>query len=281
MNASAAFDERKDLLLAQLEGAANAKQAAAAAAMALEQTACALAQDEQDEWRRQRQQAVMAVARYAPQMLTAAKAQGEIVLRPAAPEKDGGKKKLVTGVKTAGIVLLSALALFEAIDGRWLFAAVQAAGGALLAYGLRSEAQDTERTEARGVLTVQPKEVVLRLSQLCQAVDICMSDLALVERDAGMNRLCGTADDAMLDLLQALMEAKASGRDELAMRSLAQAEQYLHMQGIEMVYYDAQNASKFDILPTLGEARTIRPAFVQDGKLLRRGAAACREEARA
>ena len=49
----------------------------------------------------------------------------------------------------------------------------------------------------------------------------------LLEREAGAARLSGTADEAMIDLLVTLMEAKASGRDELAMRSLAQAEQYM------------------------------------------------------
>ena len=94
------------------------------------------------------------------------------------------------------------------------------------------------------------------------------------EKDAGRAQLSGTADEAMLDLLSALMEAKASGRDELAMRSLNQAQQYLHMLGVEVILYDPEYAQYFDILPTMGEARTIRPAMIQDGRLLRRGVAA-------
>lgn len=86
--------------------------------------------------------------------------------------------------------------------------------------------------------------------------------------------LSGTADDAMLDLLASLMEAKASGRDELAVRSLAQVEQYLRALGVEAVFYDAQNAALFDILPTMGAPRTVRPALVSEGKVLRRGVAA-------
>ena len=39
-----------------------------------------------------------------------------------------------------------------------------------------------------------------------------------------------------------------------------------------------QRPYMFDLLPTLGEARTIRPALVREGKLLRRGTAACRME---
>ena len=128
--------------------------------------------------------------------------------------------------------------------------------------------------QARGIPFADAKMLVRSLRQLCQAADICVSDLMLLEKDAGMARLSGTADDAMLDLLTALMEAKASGRDELAMRSLSQAEQYLHMLGVELIRYDETHMQLFDILPTMGESRTIRPAMIKDGKILRRGVAA-------
>ena len=87
-------------------------------------------------------------------------------------------------------------------------------------------------------------------------------------------QLSGTADDAMLDLLVALMEAKASGRDEMAMRSLSLAEEYLRMLGVEIVPYAPERDAMFDRLPTVGAARTVRPALVKDGRVLRRGVAA-------
>ena len=80
MNAAAAFSHREAELLEQLAGAQEIEQAIAACSMALEQTACELAQDEQDEHARQRQQAVMALARRAPQLLHAAAARGELVV---------------------------------------------------------------------------------------------------------------------------------------------------------------------------------------------------------
>ena len=88
MNAAAAFSHREAELLKQLAGAQEIEQAIAACSMALEQTACELAQDEQDEYARQRQQAVMALARCAPQLLRAAAARGELVIpdrQPASP----------------------------------------------------------------------------------------------------------------------------------------------------------------------------------------------------
>ena len=58
------------------------------------------------------------------------------------------------------------------------------------------------------------------------------------------------------------------------MRSLDRAEQYLHMLGIEAVSFAEDSAAWFDVLPTMGEARTIRPALIKDGQVIRRGMAA-------
>lgn len=276
MNAAAAFSNRQELLLAQLEQAENMEQAMAACAMALEQTACELAQDEQDEYARQRQQAVMAVARRAPQLLRAVTARGELVMADAPEKKEQKGNALMRGARAVGAFVLAALAVHEMIDGDMLFAGLQLLGGMLV--GVPAIAQGKGQMQARGVAAADAKAMVRALMQLCQAADICVSDLMLLERDAGTVRLSGTADDAMLDLLTALMEAKASGRDDLAMRSLSQAEQYLRMLGVEMIFYSADSAALFDTLPTMGEARTIRPALVREGVVLRRGVAALQME---
>ena len=278
MNAAAAFSHREAELLEQLAGAQEIEQAIAACSMALEQTACELAQDEQDEHARQRQQAVMALARRAPQLLRAAAARGELVVsgEQAAPAQSR-QDRLRRGARAAGAFLLAALAVYELIGGHAMFAALQLSGGALLLAAGKSE-QAAVPCQARGIPCVDAEAAVRMLRGLCQAADVCVSDLALLDKDAGMAHLTGTADDAMLDLLTALMEAKASGRSELAMRSLSQAEQYLHALGIELIAYDAAHAQLFDVLPTMGEARTIRPALVKDGRVLRRGAAALQME---
>lgn len=278
MNAAAAFSHREAELLEQLAGAQEIDQAIAACSMALEQTACELAQDEQDEHARQRQQAVMALARRAPQLLHAAAARGELVVsgEQAAPAQSR-QEKLRRGARAAGAFLLAALAVYELIGGHAVFAVLQLSGSALLLAAGKGE-QAAVPCQARGIPCVDAEAAVRMLRGLCQAADVCVSDLALLDKDAGMARLTGTADDAMLDLLTALMEAKASGRSELAMRSLSQAEQYLHGLGIELIAYDAAHAQLFDVLPTMGEARTIRPAMMKDGKVLRRGVAALAAE---
>jgi len=275
MNAAAAFANREEQLLAQLRDAQTIDQAVSACLFSLEQVACELAQDEQDEHARQRQQAVLACVRRAPQLLKCACARGELVLKEqpeTARQTAPDKPRRIAGM--AGGFLLGALAVYELIDGQTLFALLQLLGANLLFFSGSAKIADPAQAQARGIPYADAQVLVRTLGELCQAVDICVSDLMLLEKDAGAARLSGTADDAMLDLLTALMEAKASGRDDLAMRSLHQAEQYLHMLGIEIIHYTNEHAQCFDILPTMGEARTIRPAMMKDGRLLRRGVAA-------
>ncbi|MDY5348285.1 MAG: hypothetical protein SPG80_01885, partial [Candidatus Ventricola sp.] len=78
--------------------------------------------------------------------------------------------------------------------------------------------------------------------------------------------------------LVSLLEARATGRADVALRSLDQAETYLRRLGVTPVWFergDAENARMFDLLPTLSGERTIRPALMKDGRLIRRGVAAC------
>ena len=276
MNAVTAFAHREELLLAQLRSANDMDEAISACMLSLEQVACELAQDEPDELARQRQQAVLACVRRAPQLLRAAAARGELVAAPAqlAYEKETAPQRLRRMMRPAGAFLLGALAVYELIDGKTLFALLQLLGANLLFFSSPSIRHEGVQMAARGIPCAEADTLVRTLRELCQAADICTGDLMLLEKDAGLARLSGTADDAMLDLLCALMEAKASGRDDLAMRSLSQAQQYLHMLGVEILFYDPAHAQHFDILPTMGDARTIRPAMMKDGKLLRRGVAA-------
>ena len=273
MNAVTAFSNRQEQLLAQLQSAANMDEAIASCMLALEQVACELAQDEQDDLARQRQQAVLAAVRRAPQLLRAVGAKGELVLEQAPLSKPGTPDKLRGLMRPAGAFLLGALAVYELIDGKTLFALLQLLGANLLFFSGMHKAESAQMT-ARGIPCVQSESMLRALQELCQAVDICVSDLMLLEKDAGMAQLSGSADDAMLDLLVALMEAKASGRDAVAMRSLHLAEEYLRMLGIDVVAYDPAHANLFDALPTMGESRTVRPALMKDGRLIRRGVAA-------
>ena len=249
MNAVAAFENRKDTLREQLEASENMPQAISAATMTLEQIACDLAQDEQDDFARQRQQAVMALAKRLPMSLRAGRARAQIVLE----ETEEQPSRVRRGAVGAGAIVLAALAVYEAVGGKLTFALLQALGALLMLFGVNGPLTATTKQtpHAQAEVAVDAEDMVREIGEICQAADLCAADLALIEQDNGPARLSGTADEAMLDLLSAMMEARASGRQDLALRSLDQAEQYLRMLGVQSVFYDAEHAALFDVLPSL------------------------------
>ena len=275
MNAMTVFEDRKDEFLECLESAQSAQARAEAAVFVIEQIACMLAQEETDSAARQRQQAVLAMAKRAPSLLAAAQAQGEMVIAPQQTRRP--EKGVKLSAKTVGAGILALLAAYELIDGQLIFALLQAAGCALLIFGggtLGTLAAQAGKAQARGVLSVDAPALLEQIGALCRAADVCVSDLELIGREEGLTRLSGTADEATLDLLSAMLEAKASGRSDAAERTLGLAEQYLKMLGVEAVFYSAESAACFDVLPTLSGERTIRPALLKDGRVIRRGVAA-------
>ena len=279
MDAYAAFEAGREEIRAQLEAARDANEAASLAMAALERIACALAQDETDEMARQRQQAVMALAKRAPLCLRAARAWGQLIVEEA-PVQAAQGERLSRGLRLAGLCLLGVLAAAQAIGGQLLPAALELAGGALLFAGVMrgAGAQPQQKMRAEGILKADAAELLRAMGELCQAADICVSDLQLLERDGAQARIVGTADDVTLDLLVSLLEAQATGRGDVALARLDQVRTTLKLMGIEAVEYaadDPECARMFDVLPTLGKMRTVRPALIRDGVLLRRGVAVC------
>lgn len=275
MNATTVFQDRKEEFLAQLQGAQDVPARIAAAQFVLEQIACVAAQEEQDDAARQRQQAVLAAMRRTPSLLCAAGARGELVF--ATPQSKNTAEKSFPRVKMAGAAILALLAAYELIDGQLIFAALQLLGSGLALFGggaLSALLPAAQSAQARGVMEIDAKALLDEIESLCRAADVCVNDLSLLDKEASLSRLSGTADEATLDLLVAMLEAKASGRQDAAARTLGLAEQYLRMLGVDAVFYSEESAAYFDVLPTLSGERTIRPALIKDGMLIRRGVAA-------
>lgn len=224
--------------------------------MTLEQIACDLAQDEQDDFARQRQQAVMALAKRLP-MGPARRARQSADC--AGGDRGAAEQGSARGGRR-GAIVLAALAVYEAVGGKLTFALLQALGALLMLFGVNGPLTATTKQtpHAQAEVAVDAEDMVREIGEICQAADLCAADLALIEQDNGPARLSGTADEAMLDLLSAMMEARASGRQDLALRSLDQAEQYLRMLGVQSVFYDAEPAALFDVLPARSGERTVR-----------------------
>lgn len=132
MNAVAAFENRKDTLREQLEASENMPQAISAATMTLEQIACDLAQDEQDDFARQRQQAVMALAKRLPMSLRAGAPERRLCWR----RPRSSRARVRRGAVGAGAIVLAALAVYEAVGGKLTFALLQALGALLMLFGV-------------------------------------------------------------------------------------------------------------------------------------------------
>ncbi len=218
-------------------------------------------------------EAVMALAKRLPLGLRASRAKAQIVLE----ETQEQPSRVRRGAVGAGAVMLAALAVYEAVNGKMNFALLQALGALLMLFGANGALTATTRQipRAQAETTIDAADMVREVGEICQAADLCAADLALIEQDNAPSRLSGTADEAMLDLLSAMMEARASGRQDLALRSLDQAEQYLRMLGCRACFTTrSMRRCSTCCPPEAANGRFARPALVRDGELVRRGVAA-------
>lgn len=267
MTAVSLFEQEKEDLRRQLSSA-TPKEAEEVLNLVFARMTEAMAADESEDAERQRVRAVMSLVRSAPALLMGADAQAEIVI----PDAARGKTHLTpkTGIRFAGLGILAVLAVWLFLSGHVIpaFLAVIAALLPAAAKGIGNE----EAVRARGIAAVDADRLLSATASLCRAVDICIADLAGLEQE---NRIKAgiSGDEALLTMLGDLMEAKRAGKPELALGSLDEAEEYLRLSGFEMEEYDETHAADFDVLPTLGESRTIRPAFRKEGRLIRRGTA--------
>ena len=94
------------------------------------------------------------------------------------------------------------------------------------------------------------------------------------EREA--KRAAGEApmDPEELQLMGDLLEALYAENGEYSLRQLKKLLPYLRKRGIELLEYDGENAASFDVMPTVKETRTLRPALVAGERLLMPGRAA-------
>ena len=80
-------------------------------------------------------------------------------------------------------------------------------------------------------------------------------------------------DSAQIDMLSSLLEDAYTEKESVyAQEMISHIKYYLHTHKIEALDYSARDAAMFDMMPS-STARTLRPALVQDGKLLKKGLA--------
>ena len=266
MTAAALFEKEKESLRGALESA-SPEEAGEAMRRAFARVTDGMAEQAADDEGRQRVRAVMSVAARSAGFLAAGSARAELVV--ASQEKKTPAPGRIALLAGAAVLVLIAAWLF--LDGRATAALATLIGGLLL-FGAKA-VSPAEAAKARGIAGVDAERALSAAAEACRAADTCLADLEELERE-GRLRAGLTADEALLTMLGNLMEAKEANRPDLALGSLQEAEQFLRLSGIEALPYDEKHAAYFDVLPTLGGARTIRPAFLKEGRLLQRGTAA-------
>ena len=272
MKTGDAFRANQAALEESLRRSATSEEAAAAIRTAFERTAALMAQEESDEVTRQRGQAVLAVAKESGTLLRSVHAEGKLV-------SSGEEKKEKASPKTmalyGGLGVMAVLAVYELINGRWMFALLAVIAVLLLYIGNGPASGEQQKWKAEGTLRFEPEPIIRSMLSMCDAIDIAVQDLAIIDTEQTVRKMSGQ-EEALLDFVSALLEAKESGRADLVAESAAEAEQTLRRIGIQAIRYSPENGSMFDLLPTLGESRTVRPALVSGDRIVRRGVAAVR-----
>lgn len=273
MKTGDAFRANQAALEESLRQAATADEATAAIRVAFERTAALMAQEETDEVTRQRVQAVLAVAKESGSFLRSAHAEGKLVADQS-EEEESGQNGINRTFQYFGLGILATLVVYELINGAWVLAFMAVIGALLVYIGLNGTRPDqAQKWKAEGTVHFDSDRIVRTMFSVCEAIDIAVQDLAIIDSEQTVRKVSGQ-EEALLDFVSALLEAKESGRADLVADSVAEAEQTLRRIGIQAVRYSPENTAMFDLLPTVGPSRTVRPALLNGDRIIRRGVAA-------
>lgn len=138
----------------------------------------------------------------------------------------------------------------------------------------RKKTEDTAKLEAEVSIDIQ--KVYRSVLSTVLIIDRNLEDLRTEERiqlRKQMKEQKDSIDKEEIDLLSHILEsAYSSKEDDASVEMISQIKFYLHNNKIDVVDYSAENSSWFDLIPAY-EAGTIRPAFVIEGLLIKKGLA--------
>ena len=179
-----------------------------------------------------------------------------------APEFSGG----IESLKNFDVALLKPLGF---IAGGIASAVI---GGLLARRPKQKQPKRTQHVE----IQVDSAKIFRNFRNALLSMDQSLEEIQSMERWAE-REAAGTIDghevsDSELDIFSDLLAASYSNDPEYALEKIEAIKYYLHKQQIEVVDYSADTAKYFDMMPGQ-QARTIRPAMVASGNLLRKGVA--------
>lgn len=127
------------------------------------------------------------------------------------------------------------------------------------------------KTKPMVEISVDAGDIVNRLEEVVKAIDLGMEKAKLAgEKQAKLIKTAINSDE--IEMFSYLMEAKFSGQADFALEQLDEVEHYLAKQDVILVNYTKGNEKYFEFLDG-EETKTIRPAFVRNGEILKQGLA--------
>ena len=121
-------------------------------------------------------------------------------------------------------------------------------------------------------------ELLRMLVRLMESMEYSLEMSAQETAFSGPAREQSAVTQDLLEPVQMLLEAAQTKDGEYALKAVPRLTAALMEQGIETVYYSAENEAYFDMYPGTEEGITIRPALLKDGKVVVRGQATERME---
>ena len=195
----------------------------------------------------------------------------------AAPAK---KKSVLPGIVTLlvgiamifmslGYYMFVSAIKFEKMQG---YMAVMAAGClVILISGFMLFHRRKVKTKTTVEISVDREDIVKRVEEIVKSIDVIMEkEKAALEQQKAILRSSINRDE--VDLFSYLMEAKLSGEADFALEQLDEVEHYLAKQDVILVNYTKGNERYFEFLEG-EETKTIRPAFVRKGEIMKKGLA--------
>ena len=125
-------------------------------------------------------------------------------------------------------------------------------------------------------IIMDPNEVYTKLRTAVLAIDQNLSEVQSQEKWEKRSKP-GEIDGHQLsaqeiDIFADLLAAAYSADGEFALEKIDDLKYYLHKQGMDIQDLTAENQANFDVMPAQ-ESKTLRPALVMDGVVLKKGMA--------
>lgn len=132
------------------------------------------------------------------------------------------------------------------------------------------------KTKTEVEISVDADDIANRIEEIVKNIDVIIEGKkAEIQRQKALLQSSINPDE--VQLFSYLMEAKLSGEADFALEQLDEVEHYLAKQDVILVNYTKGNEKYFEFLEG-EETKTIRPAFVRKGEIMKKGLAQMKVE---